>query len=206
MDEPVAFFTGGGPASGKDSFVEGLQARWGNVLAYIDPDKFKFKMPEYSQMMSTDDEEKAAGHVHEESSYLAKEALRRAIASGRPFLFDSVLKNVPYLTETMGTLKAKGYFIEIRFMDCPPEETARRAKKRGKETGRHVNDDEVRESNTKAVRGLHALKHLADTVRVYSSYKTPDNKPLLVYEIIDGQVKIHQPDRVDELRARGHQM
>lgn len=202
----MAFFTGGGPASGKGSLAVALKDEFGDQVAYIDPDLFKGKMPEYQRMMGTADDEKAAGHVHEESSHLAKEALRRARETKKPFLFDSVLKNVPVLTDVMKALKVAGYYVEIHFMDCPPDETARRAILRGKQTGRHVNEGEVREGNAKAVTGLHALKHLADYVYLYTSYRTPDNKPLLVCEIADNEVTWHEPGRQDELRARGHQI
>jgi hypothetical protein len=91
-DEPTVYMTGGGPASGK---TKGLLENPGAGIpdrtkaAHIDPDSAKGHLPEYKAGVANG-VKSAAAYTHEESSYMSKAAVARALGSGHSVVYDSV--------------------------------------------------------------------------------------------------------------------
>src|SRR6266498_1138887 len=76
--QPSAIVMAGGPASGKSTLLGTLDVPRPHTA--VDPDRFKQRIPEYASLVACG-EPRAAEVTHEESSDLAGELLRRAMAA-----------------------------------------------------------------------------------------------------------------------------
>lgn len=187
--KPVAIFSAGGAGSGKSSVLKHhVMPHMGDNLAYISADDYKEQLPEYKQLLNQGVDD-AAPLVHDESSDLAAEAVNRAIEGGKPFVYDSTMKNTEKFSKLIQKLKDRGYEVHIVFAHLDPEKAKARAKARQERTKRKVDEKIVEESNKDARKSLMALKHLADSVRVYSTEKE-GQPPELIHQ--EGKDKLSE--------------
>ena len=130
---------GGGPAAGKSSLLQqGRIALRGNTVKLNVDDDFKDRIPEYQAMLNSGDP-MAAAVAHEESSILAKRAMRESFLANQNVLLDgtgdgsekSVLKKIE-------EARAKGYAIRAEYVTKPIKDAAAWAAEREKEKGRAV--------------------------------------------------------------------
>jgi predicted ABC-type ATPase len=140
---PVATFFGGGPAAGKSTALKATP----EDTAHIDPDEIKAQLPEYQQMLDAKDP-RAASHVHEESSYISKQALKAAQARRLNVTLDGTGdSDVAKLAGKVNDAKKHGYTTEGKYVTLATDEAVRRAEARGKATGRHVPETFIRETH-----------------------------------------------------------
>ena len=134
-DEPMAYFLGGGPASGKSS----LPTPGGGLAALIDPDAIKAKLPEYAQMLAAGDS-RAAAYVHEESSYVARKALNAASDRSISLVVDGTGdSSYSKMVGKVAVARAGGATrVEADYLTVDTDEAIRRATARAQATGRMV--------------------------------------------------------------------
>lgn len=143
-----ALLLAGVPGAGKSSVRDaamGDRSRW----VEIDPDWFKVQLlaaalsdGDYDRLIVPDRVREWAeqGHrvfpmelaslVHEESSYLAREAQRSAMESGRNLVIDGVLGDRDKALARANSFADAGYQIEVHVIDVPEDVAAARVRSR----------------------------------------------------------------------------
>lgn len=105
LESPELVMLGGGPGAGKSTTAGQLGVppppSKGGTAAWADPDAMKASLPEYDP--------KDPGPVHEESSYLAKEYTKRALALRANVVVDGVGDNPASVGAKVATARAAGY-------------------------------------------------------------------------------------------------
>jgi predicted ABC-type ATPase len=134
-DDPVAYFLGGGPASGKSS----LPTPGGGLAPVIDPDWIKARLPEYAQMLEAGDS-RAAAYVHEESSYVAGLARQAAADRQVSFVVDGTGdSSYAKMAAKVADARAGGATqVVADYVTVDTAEAIRRATLRAASTGRMV--------------------------------------------------------------------
>lgn len=141
--EKKLLFIGGLPGSGKTTLLNseiGQEKIGVNLDEYVivNPDEVKAMMfemgmyPDYSDIGLLSEGE-AATLTHEESSYLSKIILKRAIADGMNVVVDTSLKKpeqFQLLDEHLGPLDQTGWETTLVLVDVPAEVAMQRAIKR----------------------------------------------------------------------------
>src|SRR5262249_40230226 len=115
--QPTLIVLGGGPASGKSSLRKQALRDYPDAVV-IDPDEFKFALPEFEKFRKSDPL-RAAARVHEESSYLAKTALEAALLQRNDILLDTVSGNPKKIAALIDRFHKEGYKVHVRFVDAP---------------------------------------------------------------------------------------
>jgi hypothetical protein len=87
VETPTLFMTGGGYGSGKSVVVEHTFPK-ANEAVHVDPDGLKKGIPEFHDLAAKGDAG-AATAVHEESSHVAKRAVKENLESDRHVVYDS---------------------------------------------------------------------------------------------------------------------
>lgn len=150
LPEKIVYLTGGGSACGKGAVVGKQISEYTSALGFslgtIDSDEIKNSIPEYS-LMQKQDLDTASFRAHNESSDIANLAIDTLVAEGRSFVFDGTMKNLDKYTKLIDTLHSNGYKVRAIAVDVPIEEAIKRAKIRGKLTGRNVPDDIIKDTH-----------------------------------------------------------
>jgi predicted ABC-type ATPase/2'-5' RNA ligase len=150
QQHPVATFLGGGPASGKSTVMKGNH----EDTAHIDPDAIKAQLPEYGQMVAARDQ-RAAMFTHEESSHIAKQAMRQAQDKRLNYTLDGTGdSDISMLAGKVNDAKRHGYATEGRYVTVDTDEAVRRASARARKSGRLVPESVIREIHS-AVSGTY---------------------------------------------------
>ncbi|HTM22686.1 MAG TPA: zeta toxin family protein, partial [Kofleriaceae bacterium] len=178
--EPTVYMTGGGPASGKTTGLlenPGAGIPGKGKAAHIDADGAKADLPEYRRGVAAGDRG-AAAHVHEESSYMAKTAIRNALESGHDVVFDSVGDNgIRKLEEKVNDMRAAGAKrIVANYATTDVDEAIRRSDARAEQTGRFVPHDVITYAHADVVHTLNAAiaRGTFDELKVWdTSTRTP---------------------------------
>jgi len=148
--ERQAFIVMGLPASGKSSAVaEPLAKEHGALI--IDSDEAKAKLPEFADGL-------LASAVHEESSDIAGLVMDRALAQGDNVVLPVVGKTLSSLEKKIADLKAKGYRVNLYYVDLPVEKAIERGKGRFQHTGRLVPLDYIRKVGLKPKENFDKIK------------------------------------------------
>lgn len=204
-DPPTVIFLAGGSGSGKSSLIHEALGEDISDYAYIDPDRFKFQIPEFDQRQNAGHGD-AAEFVHEESSHLAKQALDEAIGQGLLVVYDTTFSNAPFFEAKLSALKALGCHVAIYFADCPLEMAQQRVADRATTTGRTVPVVDVKRSHRQAISTFNSLKGLADCAYVFDMSGEKEAGASLVLTYDNGQETVLEPDIVPRLRANGHEI
>jgi predicted ABC-type ATPase len=149
VEKPVAYFMGGGPASGKSTIIRDVVPIAKGDYVEVNPDLVKRYLPEFNEI-------KAAGgtngapFVHEESSSLSKEISEAASAAGKNILYDGTGDgSYESLVKKVGLLKAAGMEVDAHYVtvdtDTAIQRSRDRALKPGENFGRHVPEQYIRQ-------------------------------------------------------------
>lgn len=148
-DNPTFTIMGGGPAAGKSNIIKNGSVEFRKGTIEIDSDSIKSRLPEYQQMVKNGDI-RAAMFSHEESSHIAKLAMKSAAAKGYDYVLDGTGDG------SLGSLKAKsdharasGYKVVGEYVTVNTEVAVSRARVRGEKTGRVVPDSVIRETHSR---------------------------------------------------------
>jgi predicted ABC-type ATPase len=197
--KPVMILSGGGSASGKSTVLHSALSDFDTEVAHIDADAIKENIPEYKAMVAAKDES-AAAHAHQESSQLASRLIGQAFDSGKPFVYDSTMKNPEKMKKVIQEAKKRGYGVHIVFADLDKKIAHERASKRAAETGRKVPRSVINASHEGAIKTLGDIHHLADSVSVYSNKGA---KPEIAYQR-QGEEKTVTDHLYQDMLKRGH--
>lgn len=150
-EKPKLVILGGRGGSGKSAFTDGTLGSDGfdkNKFLVVDPDAYKEQLPEYKGLI--DKGSKYGGlnawEVHEESSFMKKQALATAKGLGINVVLDGTLAKIKSVSKTIEDFKKAGYDVEGAYMHLPREKSAvrgllrgmREDKNTGKRSGRWV--------------------------------------------------------------------
>jgi predicted ABC-type ATPase len=146
---------GGGPASGKSHGLKhgafpGVRTK--DKAVHINADDVKGQLPEFDALRFSAqryEHEGAAGFVHEESSYLAKQMQKKAFATRRHVVLDGTGDSSPEsLGKKITQARDAGYYVRAAYATVPTNMAWDRARKRATGTEKRF----VKES---IVRGTH---------------------------------------------------
>lgn len=134
--QSVAYVLGGGPASGKSSIINAGHVSVDPDTIHIDSDAIKGELPEYNEMLSAKDH-RAAAHVHEESSYIAKMIQEKASRGGYHTLLDGTGdSSFQSLKSKVDKMRAAGQRVVGQYVTVSTEVAIQRNIERAKKTGR----------------------------------------------------------------------
>jgi predicted ABC-type ATPase len=170
---PAATFYGGGPASGKTD----LKPAAGDS-AVIDPDAVKAQLPEYQAMTKAKDPA-AAAYVHEESSHVAKEAMKEARRRKINYVLDGTGdSSYAKMAGKVNAARDAGYTVHGRYVTVDTDEAVKRARARAQKTGRMVPEPVIRETHASvsSVFDQAAKSGLFDSVQLFDN-STPMGSP-----------------------------
>lgn len=136
VKNPIAYVLGGGPASGKSSIIKGGHVSIDDNTVHIDSDAIKGMLPEYQQMVDAKDH-RAASHVHEESSYIAKMIQAKASGGSYHTLLDGTgNSSLESLSGKVAAMRKAGQRVVAQYVTVPTEIALQRNIERAKKTGR----------------------------------------------------------------------
>lgn len=140
----------GPPAAGKSTVAEPLAREYRGAL--IDPDEAKKAIPEYQGGLGT-------SAVHEESSHLAKEVLKRIARNGFNLILPKVGQEEGSIRKWIDALKGLGYTVDLVHVSTHDANiSARRNFQRFLKTGRLVDPKYVAEIGDKPRRVSYILR------------------------------------------------
>lgn len=139
---PTVYMTGGGPASGKTTgLLNNPQAGIPGTAkaAHINADDAKEYIPEYRAGVKAGNKA-AASYAHEESSYMSKVGMARALGSGHDVVYDSVADSgIAKLSSKVQQMREQGAKrVEASYATLDVKEAIRRSDVRAMATGRFV--------------------------------------------------------------------
>lgn len=193
---------GGGPATGKSYTIKKgkiVLPGEGNHVK-IDSDDIKGKLPEYQEMLSKQDE-KAAGYAHEESSALAKRIQEISLSLNYHTVLDGTGDGSPNSLKGKIELgKAKGYKVIGEYCTTPTDLAVERATDRAERTGRHVDEEVIRDTHKNVSKRVLEFAQAFDEIRVYDT----SAEPTLIGEGGNGkELKATEPEKLADFYAKG---
>ncbi len=215
-EQPTAFFTSGGGASGKGSatFIDPAGKEWtlkeldaSKDYVVIDPDRIKAQLPEYKIVRDAGDPS-AAAIAHEESSQIAKDITAKALANGYNVVIDTTGSGSGFTAKLIQAADA-GYDVQVTMFSIPTNEAivrsiARAERVGGSSFGRYVRVDPLKDAHKNASVQLDKWKDL-DAVKEWRVFDNSGGGAQLVAESTDGQITILDPQKWAEILAKGHE-
>lgn len=201
----TSYMMGGGPAAGKSSILgnEALGLPQRGEAVFIDADAMKAALPEYQQMVAAK-EPTAAAWVHEESSYLSKQGLARAVADKQPVVFDGTGdSSYESLSAKVEQLRDNGGRVVAHYATVDPQVALDRMRARGEQTGRVVPESVVLGTYESVSRVLPQAmeKGLFDEVTLWS---TEGPSPTKVAEAKAGELVVHDEAAWEKFKGYGN--
>jgi hypothetical protein len=158
QQNPIAMFTSGIFGAGKTHYINhnfNLKQ-----CVRIDPDEIRRQLPEWDQLVR--DHPKDAGTLtHMESTFIALLVERICIANKYNYLVDGSLSNLEWYKTWLLEVKQTHRLYLFRF-SCSLELAFERCLKREQMTGRHVSEQQIRDTLAKIEIAWPQLKMLAD--------------------------------------------
>jgi predicted ABC-type ATPase len=203
--EPVVYFLGGGPGSGKSTLIADghIEIPDRTHAAHVSADDVKTAFTEYGLAKHAGNSS-AAVLVHEESSYVAKAIASRALAESKNVVVDNVGDSgIDKLEARLEKYRKDGATkIVASYVTISTEEAIKRADLRGQQTGRMVPHAIIRESHADVTRTLSAAieRNLFDTVSLYDNTHTPK----LIAKADKGVLTVHDREAWDRFQRKAH--
>lgn len=207
LGEPkVAYFTMGGPGSGKSASLRNVDT---SKYVKVDPDAIKEKLPEYQQAIADRNAtySHAAAMVHEEASDVAKRIYLESLAAGKHVLVDGTGVSAESLARKMDVAKAAGYHVHLAFTHLDDvNEAQRRIDSRADATGRTVPREYVEKAYKAIPRNFANIAKHADSFEVHDSSKrdsptvwskTPEAEHIVDPEFVRNFKEKYQSGRTD---------
>jgi predicted ABC-type ATPase len=167
----VAYFTGGGGASGKGQFsgddgknVERFYSQDNNPLI-IDPDVIKGRLAEADGKTL---DAWLTGYYHEESSALAKQIYATALLHGYPVMYDGTATGGG-IFKLLEAAKDAGYSTEMNFLFSDWNTVRKNSLARYEKTGRFVPPEQVFGAHQKAFGSVEKLKDVVDDFTLWDN-------------------------------------
>jgi len=197
---PTFHMLGGGPATGKSTFVKdsGGIVPDSNQAVHLNSDDMKAKLPEYKSMsMSNDNGDffHAASFAHEESSYLTEASRKAALAKGTDIVLDGTGNgNYDKLVGKIEEQRAFGYEIKATYLTVPTKEAITRSNNRALDSSKRRYVPEKIVTNTHAsvsrIYPRAVADGLFDSSAVYFTGGGRGSKAILIAESLGKQLTI----------------
>lgn len=170
-EKPTFMILGGRGGSGKSKF-DGLVYDKSKYIV-LDADAIKELLPEYKGYN--------AFEVHEESSDILKQALKKAQKEGLNVVLDGTMKTLNSTERKINDFAEKGYNIEMYYMHLPREKAAERALGRFMgNNGRYVPLEVLLDMKNNE-ENFDKLKHYASKWAFYNNdVPNKEDKPILI--------------------------
>ena len=180
---PVLYLMGGGGAAGKGT-VKNTLVKMGRLntagAVMVDPDDIKEQLPEYGKLVQMKDG-RAAAVVHEESSLLAKEIVKRAYENKFNILMDVTLGDPAKGLEQIKIAKDNGYKVVLIGVTVDPALAMDRAIERAERSGRWVPRKMLLSAHKGFSEGFEQYVREADVVYLYDTTRAKEgSEPVLV--------------------------
>lgn len=220
----TVYMTGGGPASGKTTGLlnnpkAGIPDK--HNAAHINPDDSKAVLPEFREGVKNDDKN-AANYVHEESSYMAKEATTSSLQAGHDVVYDTTgdsgIEKLSGKVQVMRDSGAKHIVAHYATLDVDEAvkrsdaryEKAKMEFKKGKgPPPRYVAHEYLRSQHDDVNRtALAAIKHgTFDKLDIWDTGGPHGEPPVHVasYDKAGGGLKVHDEGAWSRFQKRGGQ-
>ena len=202
---PEFVLLGGGTAAGKSTVTKTGMVALPNACAIVDSDAIKDSIPEYQSMLKHNDV-RGAGYAHEESSSLAKRALREAFAEKQNIVLDgtgdSELKSVE---SKVTQARLAGFKVKAEYCTCPVETAIARSAERAAKTGRCVPDVVIKKIHASVSRIFPQAVSagLFDEARLWDTDIPQGQKPILIASAVGRELKIHDEARWKAFLKKG---
>jgi len=202
--QPEFLVMGGGSASGKSSVIRSGQVKEPDGAVTVDSDALKGELPEYPAMVKSK-ESRAAAYTHEESSDVAKMAMKRSLDEGYNTVLDgtgdSSLEKLKSKTEAA---RAAGHRVRAVYLTVDTEEAIRRSDARAEKSGRKVPHESIRNIHASVSR----IVPKAVESGLFDDFELWDNNgasPVKVASAKGKELVIHEQGMWDKFIAKGTQ-
>lgn len=184
--EPELVFMGGGSGAGKGTLIRSGKSAVTDDHVISDSDAAKAALPEYQERVKAGDST-AAAYAHEESSDLAKRAVRESLEAGHNTVLDGTGNNsVESIKGKVDAARAAGAKrVVAEYVTIPTEMAVQRATERAARSGREVPLSTINYTHTNVSRAVPKVIEagLFDSVRVWDN----SNGPRLIAEAKNGR-------------------
>lgn len=194
--KPMAAMLMGGPASGKGVLADSVPD---DEFVKVDADKIKSLIPEYQELVKKGDRN-AAAYVHEESGYLASKLRDIARSQRKNMVLDGTGKYAGSYLHRMQELQSDGYHVHLMMPYLDVDTAVKRAKKRGKESGRWVPEHVIRSNHDVIPGNFLQLAKRADTALLFDNRMSPG--PRIVWSRTQDSEIDHDPKFMNWFRKK----
>jgi predicted ABC-type ATPase len=209
--KPVAIVMMGGTAAGKGTVVRHVMGDH-NDFVNVNPDDCKEEIPEYKHAINLGDDESgtptsakdAALMAHEESSDMAEEIRKRAIAGRKNLILDGTGKNAEKYARKLQELKDAGYHVRLFMPHVDMDEAKKRAKERAQRSGRYVPDDFVDMAHHLIPGNFQTIARAAHEAVLFDNSRPPP-RPVWSIDNAKGASVVHDKKFVSEFQSVGTQ-
>ena len=179
-EKPKVIFIGGLTASGKSSVIAKLIERKEGLpdyksypdFIYLNSDDFKSWLPEYTGYN--------AGFLHEESSDIFEEAVKKYRNQNKQIIIDSTLRNKKKTEEKMEEFRKKGYEVILYGTNIPGEKAIERATTRFKISKRYVPLEMIEKNAEVTNKSVLSLRHDANKYKIMDTNVKLNESPKLI--------------------------
>ena len=199
----IAQIIGGAPANCKSTFLDSKDYVAPDSPVTIDQDHLKTFLPEY-KFLTGKKHIKAAAFVHEESSYLAKEIVRRSLQMQTNIMQDSVWdEGYEKNAKKIDALKAAGYKVKMDYVTLDANLSLKLAQDRYEKTGRYVPRSYIRKANKDITDTVIKLGYSgkADEINLWDTNE--NGKPRLVATAKGGNWSVKSPELWQRFMLKG---
>lgn len=147
---------GGGGGSGKSYLIKSqyiqVAPQSAKKAVHINPDDIKDGLPEYKQMLSSNDEnvrKNAANFVQQESSIIAERIYSLAVAKGYSVVYDGTGSDMKQMERFTSQARKSGAVVKAYYVQAPIDVALKNAEKRYETEGRYVDPARLIEAHRK---------------------------------------------------------
>jgi predicted ABC-type ATPase len=188
-ETPVSYILGGGPASGKSTLVKSGLVDLPKNMVFAAADDIKLMLPEFQLSMKIKDVDGAI-YVHEESSYISKEIMKRSVAEGYNMLMDGTGdNNIESLSKKVVDMRTSGQPVIGLYVTCDTDIAISRSLSRAEKTGRYIPESVLR-SNHKSVSMIFEDIVKAGIMDSISLYDTSSGKAIVIARAVKTKLEI----------------
>ncbi len=178
--QPSLFLTGGYPGSGKSYVLKQPQyAGYKEKHVTIDSDNIKERLALADGIKKIG---KRAASYHAEADDIIASVFEKALSKKMNIGLDGTLKNSNKMVALVERFKARGYKVEVAYIDIPIHKAMGRAVERFLTGGRFVDPVYIASHDTKNIKTLGALKPLVNVWRHWDNDVPRGVAPRLIGE------------------------
>lgn len=175
--KPTLFLMAGGAGAGKTTAVNRMLKVGQSLGVMVSADDIKESLPEWKNLTESPYWKAAGTMVHEESSYLSKQLLARAMLAKKDIVFDATLKSGELAQKLFDRARKAGYEVQLVYVDADVDDAIGRSELRARQTGRWVPPAFVKLSHAKAPVAFADYQSMVDRWTLFhSAPKQKDGK------------------------------